>query len=163
MKTSKESGLDYNSHETEWHASAEMGIKEDDEERGSYDVGEGVEGKTTVEKPEPGPGGDGPKDPQTGSEEPEEASRAAEGPATAHPGPVEGRSAVETEGSQEYLVSRTSHRARPRLSRMERVQSSWSLSSSEDNIHLTHRFVMKLCSSILFLFARQSEVSHANT
>ncbi|XP_041824079.1 piezo-type mechanosensitive ion channel component 2-like [Melanotaenia boesemani] len=76
--------------------------------------------------PEPLSGADG-------SEEPVQASEVAEGPTEAGPPPSE------AEGCPECLVAKTSQRPRPRLSRMERVHSLSSLSSSdEESICVSH-------------------------
>ncbi|XP_069033644.1 piezo-type mechanosensitive ion channel component 2-like [Embiotoca jacksoni] len=152
MKSSRESGLDYTTHDAEQQASAEGGREED----------EGSGGKTAEEKlgPEPAehntkpgpetaltdpavsvPGGQSPET-EPGSRpdcphEPEETPWVTESPA---PGPgTHGDPPVEEEGCPECQVARISQRSRPRLSRMARVRSSSSSSSSEeDGIRWTH-------------------------
>ncbi|XP_059183361.1 piezo-type mechanosensitive ion channel component 2-like [Centropristis striata] len=108
---------------------------------------EPVSGPDCAFEPEPGPGSgaEGPVEPGPGegAEGPVElepgpgpgAGAGAEGPVEPGPGegaegPVEPVPAVTD--YPEYLVTKTSQRRRPKLSRMERVQSSLSLSSLED-------------------------------
>ncbi|XP_042254704.1 piezo-type mechanosensitive ion channel component 2-like [Thunnus maccoyii] len=183
LKTSRESGLDYSTHDAEGQTSAEEGGVEEEEEEGrspeTYE--EETEGPKTKEEPEPvsvgGPGvtqtapaggdlgqtepgpagGDrgqtdpGPAGGDLGQTEPRPAGgvpgqrepgpvsgeagpddaasgvKPASGAAGGDPGPEPGQ-AVEVEDYPECLVAKTSQRWRPRLSRMQRVESS----SSED-------------------------------
>lgn len=119
MRGSRESGLDYSTHEAELQASAETGRKEEEEE-------EGVSPSTDTEEEEDEAGGQTAEKPELGADGPDE------------PGPVSGGSGEELGGPSadpECFVANTSQRRRPKLSRMDRVRSSSSSSSSEGQSH----------------------------
>ncbi|XP_027137598.1 piezo-type mechanosensitive ion channel component 2 isoform X3 [Larimichthys crocea] len=119
MRGSRESGLDYSTHEAELQASAETGRKEEEEE-------EGVSPSTDTEEEEDEAGGQTAEKPEPGADGPDE------------PGPVSGGSGEELGGPSadpECFVANTSQRRRPKLSRMDRVRSSSSSSSSEGQSH----------------------------
>ncbi|XP_068199524.1 piezo-type mechanosensitive ion channel component 2-like isoform X2 [Antennarius striatus] len=132
MKSSRESGLDYSTHE----ASAGRGSKEEEEVLPDSD-GEEVGGQTAEEKTEVRPEGDYPDeaDPDAGEPEPElELGESVEETPGVKPETAEGEPGLEDEadGCPECLVAKTSQRSRPKLSRMERVRSSSSLSLPEE-------------------------------
>ena len=162
MKTSRESGLDYSSHDATVRRREGGG----DEEGGHPDTDEEeAGGQTTKEKEEkpktdpddeddphseqePGLGSIGSDPhPETGSEDdpgglqttvsPPETEPQADG----HNEPGEEPATVQAEDVPEGIVAETSQRSRPKLSRMERVQSLSSLSSEEEKMGRTHRWV----------------------
>ncbi|XP_029978832.1 piezo-type mechanosensitive ion channel component 2-like isoform X2 [Sphaeramia orbicularis] len=117
MKSSRESGLDFSSHDEQRQISAEGGILEQDNEVERKEEEEEKGGGSAEEKPEVSPGGDDLSEP---------------GPAELplESGPAEGVQPV----TPECTVMKTSQRSRPRLLRMRRVESSSSCSSSEEGI-----------------------------
>ncbi|XP_035513237.1 uncharacterized protein LOC118324853 [Morone saxatilis] len=153
MKTSRESGLDYSTHEVEVQTSAERrreeGVNPDTDE-------EKAGGQTAEVKPDTEPGGDYPDkpEPEPISGDPFEPGpelvSAADGPDKTEP--VSGGSGEtvsvkpETaEGDPVFFVAKTSQKWRPKLSRMKRVQSlSSSSSSEEERISPTYRLVPSL-------------------
>ncbi|KAK1885224.1 Piezo-type mechanosensitive ion channel component 2 [Dissostichus eleginoides] len=169
LKASRESGLNYSSHEAEGQTSAERGPEEvsppDTNEEEPGPGGEGPEPGLGGECPEPGPGGDGPE-PGPGGEGPEpgpggdgpEPGPAGEGPEPGpggdgpEPGPggdgpcsgaepeTEEDTAVEVQ-YEDCPECLLIRTRRPRLSRMERVRSSSSSSSSDqDRMSPAHSF-----------------------
>lgn len=160
MKTSRESGLDYSTHEAEGQTSAESGREEEEEEAVSPGTGEEETGSQIAgEKPETKPGGDGPDEPEPEpADYPREPEPERDSPGRTKPEPVPGgdppdteaeplsgdngpvepasAEAVTAEGDPECPVAKTSQRWRPKLSRMERVRS-WS-SSEEDRMSRSH-------------------------
>ncbi|XP_070841701.1 piezo-type mechanosensitive ion channel component 2-like isoform X1 [Chaetodon trifascialis] len=158
MKSSRETSLDYSTQEAEMQTSAERGKEEGEEEEVNSDMEEEeVGGQTTEETPEPRPGGDYPDKSELGPEPVSEGEPLEPGPellsgvdGTDETEPRAGSggvlepvsaetsqaptSAVEvkSEDYPECLVAKTSQRRRPKLSKMERVKSSSSMSLSEN-------------------------------
>nr|XP_046227093.1 piezo-type mechanosensitive ion channel component 2-like isoform X2 [Scatophagus argus] len=133
MKSSRETVMDYSSHEAEAQTSAErQGEEEEVEEDGvSPDTaGEEVGGLKMKEKLEIKPVGDYASKPKP-KPEPESGEESVMAPSS-------GVKPDTAEGDPEVLVAKTSQRWRPKLSRMERVESSSSLSSSEERLSWTH-------------------------
>lgn len=143
MKSSRESDLDYGTHEAKGQTSAERGKEE---EGVSPDTDDNkAEGQTAEEKPggdypdKPGPGLE-PVSGTDGLEEPEPAVKTLGIPSSAV-----GEPAVESKvlDYPECSAAKTSQRWRPKLSRMDRVKSSSSSSSAEEErISQTHRWVL---------------------
>ncbi|KAM9337588.1 piezo-type mechanosensitive ion channel component 2-like [Symphorus nematophorus] len=135
IKSSRESGLDYNSHNPRVQTPAETGREgeegEKEEEKGrSPDTDEEeAGGQTAKQKTGGNPDKPEPESVSGGSGELFSAEEAS----GAQSSPVQPR--TEEEDYPECSVAKTSQRGRPKLSRMDRVQSS---SSEEDTIDLTH-------------------------
>ncbi|KAI3355619.1 hypothetical protein L3Q82_018446, partial [Scortum barcoo] len=161
MKTSRELGLDYSTLEAEGQTSAERGRRQ--EEGVSLDMNEEEGGGQIVVETQPG--GDYPDKPEhlSGEDSLEPGPQLISGadcPGTSEPEIVPGEDSPEPEQEQdgtgepvsaeapcsgvkpedypECLMAKTSQRSRPKLSRMERVQCSSSLSSEEEKISQTH-------------------------
>ncbi|XP_074549296.1 piezo-type mechanosensitive ion channel component 2 [Halichoeres trimaculatus] len=117
-KTSRESSLDYTSYEAEGQT-VTGGGREEEQEGGSSDQYEAIEPGEGFPTEKPDPGGE-----QSSAEAP--SSGAA----------VE----VHSEECPECLMAKTSQRYRPKLTRMQRVQSSSSSSSEGGSINLTLSF-----------------------
>lgn len=154
MKSSRESGMDNSIYEAEGQTSdraerqrKEEGDEEEEEEVASLDIDEEEAGHQTAEEEvgidhpehcEPEldlvSGPDGQEEPQPGLGSAEEMLGV--------PSSAENKTVDYPESS----VAKTSQRWRPRLSRMDRVKSSSSLSSSSEvRISQTHRWVLLKC------------------
>ncbi|XP_041817254.1 piezo-type mechanosensitive ion channel component 2-like isoform X2 [Chelmon rostratus] len=156
MKSSRESSLDYSIHEAKMQTSTERRREEEEEGVNSDLEEEEARGQTAGQKPETKPGGDCPDKPGPGPEpmsegegpgpepvsgvdgldemEPQAVSRGIADPVSGEETLGAPTSAVEvkSEDYPEGLVAKTSERLRPKLSRMERVQSLSSVSLSEE-------------------------------
>uniref|UniRef100_UPI0037E98014 piezo-type mechanosensitive ion channel component 2-like n=1 Tax=Semicossyphus pulcher TaxID=241346 RepID=UPI0037E98014 len=158
MQTSRESSLDYSTYEAEGQTSAERGREEEEEKVLSPDT-DGPEPHLVSERdcpcktnpgnvpegvlPEAKPDPDQDPESEPVEDDPaEETSKAAEARfPTVRKERAEGDRTVEVQGKDypECLVAKTSQRWRPKLTKMKRVQSSSSLSSSEgEAISRTH-------------------------
>ncbi|XP_068604378.1 piezo-type mechanosensitive ion channel component 2-like [Brachionichthys hirsutus] len=138
MRSSRESGLDYNTHE----ASAERGREEEEEKVHPDSDEEEAGGRMAEEKPEVRPEGVYLDEPESGDggpggpepePEPEFGQSVEETPGP-EPETAEGEAGPEDEAEAcpECLMAKASRRSRPKLSRMERVPSSSSLSLPEE-------------------------------
>lgn len=146
MKSSRESGLDYSTHEAKLQTSTDMGREEEVGVSPDTDEEEAVQ--SAEEKPENEPGGDYPDKPELGPETvlgadgPDEPGPVSQQETLVAPSSAEGDTAMEVKGEEcpECLVAKTYQRCRPKLWRMARVQSfSCSSSSEEEHISRTHR------------------------
>lgn len=152
MNTSRESGLDYSTQDAEGQASAVSGQEEGANEEGvSPDTDEeGAAGRTAEEKPSAEPMSrtndeedpDLKQDPEpesgSGPDQPDEILGAADASG------LELETVPEKE-VPECTAAKNSQRSRPKLSRMERVQSLLCLSASEEEeLSRTHRSVETL-------------------
>lgn len=153
MKSSRESGIDNNISEAEGQTSAERQRKEEEdreeeeEEVASLDIDKEEAGHQTADEEV---GSDHPEqcEPELdlvsgpdGQDEPQPGLGSAEG-MLGVPSSAESKTVDYPESS----LSKTSQRWRPRLSRMDRVKSSSSLSSSSEvRLSQTHRWVLLKC------------------
>ncbi|KAM7369505.1 hypothetical protein PAMP_010824 [Pampus punctatissimus] len=174
LKTSRDLGLDYSTHDTEGQTSAEGGgVKEEEEEeegRSSETHREEEEGSclethkekaggpTPEEEPEPVSGGHpgstepgsaegdlgqtvlGPISGAAGPDDTASGVKPASGPVGGDPGPTE-LGPVEIKAYPECPVDKTSRRRRPRLSRMQWVES---LSSSSEDLSFSQTLSLVL-------------------
>ncbi len=170
MKSSRESGLDYSIHDSEEQRSVERGKEEKEEEEEGVGpdtleeeviAGQTAEEKaeTTLDRYSPNKAETGP-DPKSGAEghgetelvfggsgEPVSAEETSEALSSRVKQKTTGGDPAVDFKSGDYpdcFVAKTSQRCRPKLSRMERVQSSSSLTFSEEQrIGQTHRLVLR--------------------